>query len=127
MKKEIYELEKLWAENKYLVLSRSQKNYKKIRELLKEKNNPNSTEIIKLIEDSKNLPKSVPNAINAAEHIWGYFKNLADENEKESFQKLIASFKKSEVSEKNIKQFLKRLLEKYPNSYLIKSNYFDID
>lgn len=58
----------------------------------------------------------------------GILKNLAEEDEKESYKKLVQQFLKDEVSFEELKCFLYELTKKYEVSFLADSYYFiDID
>lgn len=88
----INDLELEWERYKYLILSKSHKNYLAIRQLLKNKAKYPAIEFYKIIENSCLLLESKQDEINAALHIWGYFKQYADEKEKKSFFKLIDEY-----------------------------------
>ncbi|MDO5718917.1 MAG: UV DNA damage repair endonuclease UvsE [Tissierellia bacterium] len=118
-------LEDIWAKNKYNILSKSQNSYKEIRNLLKDKQNTDFEKIISIIEDSLIMEESKSNSINAAQHIWGYFKNSASEKEKSDFINMINNYRNGDNTEKDLKKFLKKLLRKYPNEYLERSYYFE--
>lgn len=113
--------EKLWAENKYLVLSKSQLIYKRIREYLKEENvDINLLKI--LIKNAVDLDENPKEVINCLQHMWGYFKKESEECEKKKFFKLLDKYEKAEVPKEDILKYLKILLKKYPNEYLENSN-----
>ena len=70
------ECEKLWAKNKYYILSKSQKIYLEIREYLKEK----ELDVIwvnEKIQETRDMKESKKDFRNAILHIWGYFKKNA--------------------------------------------------
>lgn len=116
--------QEIWAINKYFVLSKSHKLYLEIREYLKHEGDSNFLMI--KIETAKDLKESKKDFINACLHIWGYFKKEASKEEKDRFFSLIEEYKASAISSKDLKIFLKSLLDLYPNSYLEKSNFFNI-
>ena len=75
--------ERLWAANKYLVLSHSNKIYLEIRNYLK--NDEVSLEQVQAyIDQALDLPENPGQVVNAFQHIWGYFKKKATASEKES-------------------------------------------
>lgn len=115
--------QKLWAQNKYLVLSKSQKIYKDIRELLK-KEDIDPDEVQLLIDQAIKLEESPKEVINSLQHIWGYFKNCAEKNEKENFLNMIELYKYGKINKKEILIYLLTLLKRYPNKYLEDSNIF---
>lgn len=114
------ECEKLWAEEKYLVLSKSQNIYKQIREYLKVE--PKLENLKEMIEAAKRLPENRTEGINAFQHIWGYFKKEAEPEEKIRFLELIADYQKENIEQEAIIRYIQELLLKYPNSYLQNSS-----
>lgn len=118
-------LEKEWAKYKYLVLSRSQKTYLEIREMLKDKSGVNPLSFYAKIEQCLNLPASKKEEINAVNHIWGYFKNQADIKEKTRFHKLMREWSEDKIKFSQVKNFLFKLALKYDEKY-IKYSYFFI-
>lgn len=121
---QINKLEREWAKYKYYVLSSSPKTYQKIRNLLKNKSNPNALQFYNLIEESLNTKPLKKTQINSLQHIWGYFKKTATEKEKEKFKKLLLSYTKNERSITYIKNYLYKLAYKYSIEYLLDSLYF---
>ena len=81
-------------------------------------------EFYKIIENSCLLLESKQDEINAALHIWGYFKKYADEKEKKSFFKLIDEYEDDKKKIEYVKKNLYKLAIKYNISYLKKSYYF---
>lgn len=126
--KKMKAIEAEWAKYKYLVLEHSHAKYLEIRELLKDKTHFPFETFLTLL--AKALQEEVTNTakLNAIAHVWGYFKNLAEEDEKESYKKLVQQFLKDEVSFEELKCFLYELTKKYEVSFLADSYYFiDID
>ena len=116
--------EKLWARNKYLVLSKSHKYYLSIRDYLKlEEVNVETVE--SFIDRAKSLRESPKDVVNAYQHIWGYFKDDASIEEKEKFLGLLDQYKNGEVDKNIPLSYLKDLLKKYPNDYLENSTIFE--
>ena len=116
--------EKHWAKNKYLVLSKSHKIYLDIREYLKN-DQVSLYELEKLIKNAKDLGESPKDIVNAYQHIWGYFKGDASLDEKEKFLYLIDQYQDDVIAKKEVLNYLKVLLEKYPYDYLKKSTIFN--
>ena len=116
--------QKLWAENKYLVLSKSQKIYKEIREYLKT-DTANPDELKLLIDKALKLDENKSEIINALQHIWGYFKNSAGKDEKTHFFNLISRYKENKIDKNEVLSYLSTLLKKYPNKYLEDSTIFN--
>lgn len=120
----IQALEKEWGLYKYLILEHSPKNYQKIRSLLKDKEQYKVVEFYQLIEEALQETVSVGHAVNAFDHVWGYFKNSATQNEKNQFEKKKNDFLNQKIPLNTIKKFLLKLSEKYEEEYLVDSYYF---
>ncbi len=119
----IEHLEKEWARYKYLVLEHSPKIYNDIRQLLKDKNQYPVLEFYRLIDEAVVTPVKPGNAVNAAEHIWGYFKDIADQKIKKNFQKNITKISSGE-STIPTKRLLWKLANEFEELYLLNSLYF---
>lgn len=114
--------QKLWASNKYLVLSKSQNIYKEIREYLKN-DNLDIEYLNVLIEKAINMDEDKGQVINAFEHIWGYFKKDAKKYELEKFRNLITMYRAGKIDKECIISYINELLYKYPKKYLLNSNF----
>ena len=130
--KKIGRLEQEWSRYKYSVLEHAPNSYKQIRQLLKEKSGYPVKEFYGVVEESLGTPVSAGNGRNAAEHVWGYFKDKAEPIEKAKFERLIAglghdlkgtSTQPPNVSH-NMKTFMMKMQEKYQDEYLKQSLYF---
>ena len=114
------ECEKLWAKNKYYVLSKSQKIYLEIREYLKEK----ELDIVWLnekIQETRDMEESKKDFRNAILHIWGYFKKKASTIEKEALFNILNEYMEGKNNQNAVIEYINTLLKKYPNEYLEKS------
>jgi UV DNA damage endonuclease len=80
-------LEREWGRYKYLVLERSQPIYQEIRDLLKDKAACPALEFFRLTQSALARPVGLGDALNAAEHVWGYFKDVASVRQKADFLK----------------------------------------
>ena len=116
------ECEKLWAKNKYYVLSKSHKVYLEIREYLKEKE-VDILFINESIQKVKYMKESKKDFSNAILHLWGYFKKQATEMEKQGLFEILEEYMKGENSQEAVIQYLNALLRKYPNQYLEESTF----
>lgn len=119
-------LEAEWGCYKYSVLERSPERYQTIRQLLKDKSMYPGLEMYRIIEASFSLPIEIGNAVNAAQHVWGYFKSSATESEKRRFQELIRKYTAGEADVQAIKKNLLSLARKYREEYLLNGYYFYI-
>lgn len=124
LKRSIKNLEEEWARYKYNILERDQNIYKDIRNLLKDKKNYPIIEFYNLIDKAMSIKINQSNAINSASHVWGYFKDQVNENEKKKFDSYIELFKKGTYSINAVKKLLLKLAVKYKSTYLLESYYF---
>lgn len=122
--KSIKDLEIEWSRYKYMVLENSPSDYVEIRKLLNEKDAYPATEFYNLIENALSKEITIGNSINAALHIWGYFKKKATDREKNSFLNNIEKYEQGQTSLKIIKNNLWKIAVKYNQSYLLDSYYF---
>ena len=114
------ECEKLWAKNKYYVLSKSQKIYLEIREYLKEK----ELDVIwvnEKIQETRDMKESKKDFRNAILHIWGYFKKQSSEIEKQELFNILGEYMEGKNNQEYVIEYINYLLRKYPNKYLQES------
>lgn len=118
--KEIAKKQMEWAELKYLVLSKSQPDYKAIRALFADHNWSDEKELQFrfYIQHALAEPAKKGNSLNAYQHIWGYFKNKATEDEQKKYQKLVDNFS---IEQDRLLPFLQELSLKYQEKYLLQS------
>jgi len=122
--KSIKTLELEWSRYKYKILENSPSDYVKIRKLLQNKNNYPAISFYNLIEGALHKDCTIGNSINAALHIWGYFKEIGADKEKTNFLKNIENYKQGKISIKTIKNSLWKMAVKYQQLYLLDSYYF---
>jgi len=122
--KNIKSLETEWSKYKYSILEKSHTDYLKIRELLKNKNDYPVVEFYNILENAMQKTSEVGNSINAAQHVWGYFKNTATEKEKDEFIKKIKGYEQNKTTISSTKNFLRKMAVKYEQQYLLDSYYF---
>jgi len=122
--KKIKVLEVEWSKYKYKILENSPSHYLSIRKLLIDKNNYPDISFYNLIEEAMGKEIEIGNSINAAQHVFGYFKNLVSDKEKSSFLKSLDEYKKGKVSNKAIKNRLWKMTVKFQQAYLLDSYYF---
>lgn len=114
--KERGKIEKLWREEKYRVLLHDQNAYNIIRALLKE--SPSLEEVQFQINEAINHSPTTGSIINAYEHMWGYFKNIATENEKHKALMLKDDFMNHQIELDTLLSYLSQLANKYDIKYL---------
>lgn len=124
--KKIKSLELEWSKYKYNILEHSHLHYNKIRELLNNKNEYPVLEFYKLIDEALNIEETIGNTVNAALHVWGYFKLISTEDEKNKFMKLLEDYEQGKKSKDTLKKFLLKLALKYEELYLLNSYYFHL-
>lgn len=122
--KTIQALEMEWSRYKYSVLECSPQSYAQLRMLLRDKDQYPAIEFYTIIEQALDLPREKGNCINAAQHVWGYFRTRATATERQKFLALLEAYSQSRVSLAIVKAFLRKLAVKYQQSYLLNSYYF---
>jgi len=119
-------LEQEWARYKYFVLEHAPADYQAIRTLLNGRDTVPVTEFYDLVEHAAAQEVLPGHAENAAMHVWGYFRDLATEQEKNIFFRLLSKFLAGQGSLPALKNQLNRLAMRYQESYLLQSLYFYI-
>lgn len=119
-------LEKEWSKYKYTILERSNAIYQEIIELLKDKQNFSAIAFYNLLERGLKSEGDSGSFVNAALHIWSYFENYATEKEKIIFFKYLENYQNQKTGINTVKNYLKKLTEKYVQNYLMNSLYFSI-
>lgn len=119
-------LEIEWGRYKYSVLERSPADYQRIRELLKDKASDHAIEFYHLVETALGQPEEKGRALNALEHVWGYFTSLATPKEARNYQSLRDGYLRGANSLERVKLLLYRLSQTYRQDYLLGSYYFTI-
>jgi UV DNA damage endonuclease len=117
-------LEAEWARYKYIVLERSPAAYKAIRHLLQDKKTYPALAMYRMIEASLDLPVAPGNAVNAAQHVFGYFKDKVSQMEKKRFLNLLQKFSSGESAVQSLKKYLLSWANKYHEDYLLNGYYF---
>ena len=124
--KNIIQLEKEWSRYKYNVLESSPRIYQEIRELLKDKSSYPVIEFYKLIDQALETAPTLGTSVNALEHVWGYFKDIADDKERTWYAKTIDSASNDILSLSAAKKKLWSMVDKYDEKYLKNSYYFHL-
>lgn len=122
--KKIEFLELEWSRYKYKVLENSPMCYAEIRKLLRIKKDYPAVAFYNLIEEAMQTEGTIGNSINAALHVWGYFKDTESDQEKSSFLKSIDEYEQGKISIRTVKNNLWKMAVKYQQSYLLDSYYF---
>jgi len=69
-------------------------------------------------------PISLGHAMNAIEHVAGYFKNTATETEKMTLKRKLEKCRNGALSIDSAKRYLFELAQTHPSDYLVHSYYF---
>lgn len=109
--------QRLWARNKYLVLSHSSNIYNEIRQYLKNEKVAVS-HVQELIDRAYQIPEHRGQVCNAFQHIWGYFKKKATDAERKDYMLLLDRYRFGQASKEDLIAKTRDLLERYPNTYL---------
>ena len=123
-KEERVQCQKLWAKNKYLVLSYSSKIYIEIRTYLKQEEVSQNI-VSEFIKQAVSLPEDKGQVTNALHHVWGYFKKYATKEEKDNFFEMIEEYHNNKYKKEDLIKEVKHLLNKYPNKYLEESTFIN--
>ena len=109
--------QRLWARNKYLVLSHSSNIYNEIRQYLKNEK-VEVSHVQELIDRAYQIPEHRGQVCNAFQHIWGYFKKKATDAERKDYMLLLDRYRFGQGSKEDLIAKTRDLLERYPNTYL---------
>lgn len=122
----IRSLEEEWGRYKYNVLEHDPAAYLAIRTLLKDKAAYPVLDFYGLLDQAMAAPATPGNAVNAAAHVWGYFKDKATDSERKRYLTLSAALERGAASPKSLKNHLAKLSKNYPDPYLEHSYYFTL-
>lgn len=117
-------LEREWGRYKYLVMEKDLNAYRQIRRLLNDKTRYPVLEMFTQLEAALDKPTLRGNAINAASHVWGYFKNNATPQQAGRFRRALLRYSDGEIRLDSLKTLLYRLAVEYQQEYLLSSYYF---
>jgi len=109
--------QRLWAENKYLVLSHSSNIYNEIRQYLKNEE-VEVSQVQEMIDRACQISEHRGQVCNAFQHIWGYFKKKATETERKDYMFLLERYHSGHATKEDLIAKTRDLLERYPNTYL---------
>lgn len=120
----MHEIQKEWAQWKYFVMARSQREYLALRQLFSgnQWSEDKTEQFYQHLRIVRELPVDVKAQRNAYEHVWGYFKKSASPQERQHFFVLLDRMTETEDE---ALPYLKELAEKYQTTYLLESHLFD--
>ena len=102
-------------------------NYQAIRTLLKDKSAYPVVEFYRLIEEALDTAPQKNIELNGLDHVWGHLKNKATDKEATRFSKMKEQWLVDEIKLSRLKKWVYRLAEKYNETYLLQSLYFELD
>ena len=114
-------LEREWSRYKYLVMEHSPAIYNQIKQLM-HFGSVDPVAFYRMVEAAQSTPLEPGRQINAAEHIWGYFKGMTTLGEQTKFRSCIDKLADGEPL--CCKRHLHNMAKKYKNDYLLHSYYF---
>lgn len=117
-------LEKEWARYKYLVLEKDPKIYQGIRRMLNDKTDAPAVEFYRMVDEAMMKEEDRGVAINAYQHVSGYFKQSWDAKQKAEFQVLLERYRSGEIGSHEIKKVLREEAIRINERYLIDSYFF---
>lgn len=118
-------LTEAWARYKYSVLERDPAKYGAVREYLKSPS-PDAAGFYRLIDEAMAEYIEPGRAVNAAEHVWGYFSRDASPADARRYQSLVSRLKGDAGALPAVKRFLLKKTVEAKNDYLWNSLYFDL-
>lgn len=121
-KQDMNELEHEWGKYKYLVMEHSQHAYNELRIAFSLGNCITVKKFYDVIFESLEQISNTGTILNSVQHVWGYFKNCATQQEQDKYNNLLKSI--NDNNKYLIKDFLLGLAQKYNKKYLLESYYF---
>ena len=109
--------QQLWARNKYLVLSHSRNIYNEIRQYLKNEK-VEVSHVQEMIDRACQISEHRGQVCNAFQHIWGYFKKKATDDERQDYMFLLERYHSGHATKEDLIAKTRDLLDRYPNTYL---------
>lgn len=122
----IKDLEEEWKRYKYKVLEKSQTAYDQIRGLFADQSGVPPTAFYRLVEGALRAEDRAGSQINAALHVWGYFKKKATPTEQQMFFRLIEDVETGKKTGDALRRMLWRMTLRYDQPYLKESYYFHL-
>ena len=112
------EWQRVWAYNKYWIMARSQQLYNKVREMAKDNQWTPEKDLIfkRILEEAANTKPTRATLVTAYQHVWGYFKKICTDDEKNTYLKLLVTLT---PNNDQLGLFLKQLAIKYQITYLL--------
>ncbi|MFC3927099.1 DUF1722 domain-containing protein [Streptococcus caprae] len=112
-----------WAYHKYWVMGHSQAHYNALRLLFKGDawSAEKESELHRLLAEAGTIAPTGATQRTAFQHMWGYFKKIANEEEREAYKEMIAD----EASYADLTEFLVQMITNYQPKYLVNSKFYE--
>ncbi|MHA8137638.1 YbgA family protein [Lactobacillaceae bacterium Scapto_B20] len=109
-----------WAFNKYWVMKHSQQAYNQIRILARDNDwtVEKQTEYQQILQRASQQMPTKATLTTAYQHVWGYFKKIATDGERQTYVKLLNQLT---ADDDQLGPFLVQLTNKYDVKYLLDS------
>ena len=123
------DIEREWGAWKYTIMEHSRAVYDEIRKHLSSQGSKLDREAIlrfyELVAQARQVTPDPGSTQNALQHVWGYFKKIATEEEQAAALGSIRRFSEGRLSRKAVVSRLANLAEAYDVNYLLDSYFFD--
>lgn len=116
--------EKRWATYKYNVMERHYNDYKSLSRDIGG-GEFSAKYLSERLAEYLERPVESKAVINTFNHVWGYFKKLASQDERDHAFSLMDQYQEDQVSSIKVKTYFLELAKKYQVTYLLDSHYFD--
>jgi len=128
MSNQIKNLVSFQAMNKYMIMAHSQEELKNLGNIVANYKKIKFSEILKkyethLVKSLENLP-TIKKHSNVLMHIFGYFSNHFNQQEKENFFSLLNEFKEEKITIGRILSEINPIIYRFNNTYLASQTYF---
>lgn len=112
-----------WAYHKYWVMARSQAHYNALRQLFKGNDWSEEKDQLfdQLLAEAQAIDPTPATLRTAYQHIWGYFKKIANEEERDAYKEMI----EDEASYEELGAFLVQMIDNYQPKYLVNSKFYN--
>lgn len=104
-------------------MARSQAHYNALRQLFKGNDwSEDKDQILdQLLAEAAAIDPTPATLRTAYQHIWGYFKKIANDEEREAYKEMIGD----EATYEDLGEFLVQMTENYQPKYLVHSKFYD--
>lgn len=118
------EFQKDWAYHKYWVMGHSQIHYNELRALFRGNcwSKEKADRYREILQEAATISPTKATLTTSYQHMWGYFKKKASDEEREVYKRLIQQVCPEKDS---LRPFMLELIARFQPSYLLVSKFFD--